>query len=85
MHLYYLILCAIVEDVVLAYEMNGQELPVEHGYPVRVVVPGHVGIRNVKWVKDIILSPDEATGMSVSRILLLCYRIIYIFIYCAMT
>ncbi len=41
----------VVGDVILAYEMNGEPLPREHGFPVRVVVPGHVGIRNVKWVE----------------------------------
>lgn len=49
-------------DVLLAYEMNGQPLPREHGYPLRVVVPGHVGIRNVKWVQKIELSDREAVG-----------------------
>jgi len=30
-------------DVILAYEMNGETLPIDHGYPVRVVIPGTVG------------------------------------------
>jgi len=50
-------------DVLLAYEMNGESLPPQHGYPLRVVVPGVVGIRNVKWVTHICLSPDEAPGI----------------------
>ena len=49
-------------DVLLAYEMNGEELPPEHGYPIRVVVPGHVGVRNVKWVTKITTSDEEAHG-----------------------
>ncbi len=49
-------------DVLLAYEMNGQQLPAEHGFPLRVVVPGHVGVRNVKWVQRIWLSREEAEG-----------------------
>src|SRR3954469_3689891 len=38
------------DDVLLAYEMNGQPLPPDHGAPLRVVVPGWVGIASVKWV-----------------------------------
>jgi len=49
-------------DVLLAYEMNGEPLPEEHGSPVRVIVPGVVGVRNVKWVGRIRTSKDEAQG-----------------------
>lgn len=47
-------------DVILAYEMNGQPLPKDHGFPLRVIVPGVVGARNVKWVSKIILSEKES-------------------------
>ena len=49
-------------DVILAYEMNGEELPKDHGFPLRVIVPGYVGIRNIKWLKSITLSENEASG-----------------------
>lgn len=49
-------------QVLLAFEMNEEELPPAHGFPVRVVVPGHVGVRNVKWVNRIILSDEESKG-----------------------
>lgn len=49
-------------DVLLAYEMNGETLPRDHGYPIRVVVPGVVGARNVKWLNRIVLSPEESTS-----------------------
>ncbi len=49
-------------DVVLAYEMNGDELSREHGFPLRVIVPGYSAVRNVKWVKKIEISKEEAEG-----------------------
>ena len=49
-------------QALLAFEMNEEELPPAHGFPVRVVIPGHVGVRNVKWVSRIILSDEESMG-----------------------
>lgn len=49
-------------DVLLAFEMNDEPLSVAHGAPLRVIVPGHVGVRNVKWVTKIRLSGEEAYG-----------------------
>lgn len=45
-----------LDDVLLAYEMNGEPLPYDHGYPVRVLVPSWVGIASIKWVGDIEVS-----------------------------
>lgn len=44
---------ALRPDVVLAYKMNGSELPPQHGYPLRLVVPGWYGMASVKWLKSI--------------------------------
>ena len=41
---------ADVEHALLAYEMNGAPLPPQHGYPLRLVVPGWYGMTNVKWL-----------------------------------
>ncbi len=41
---------ALSDDVILAYEMNGQPLLPQHGFPVRLVVPGWYGMTNVKWL-----------------------------------
>ena len=49
-------------DVMLAYEMDGQPLPQEHGAPVRVVIPDMYGYKNVKWVERITLVPRQAAG-----------------------
>jgi DMSO/TMAO reductase YedYZ molybdopterin-dependent catalytic subunit len=37
-------------EAILAYAMNGEALPVQHGYPVRLVVPGWYGVASVKWL-----------------------------------
>lgn len=49
-------------DVLLAYEMNGQPIPPEHGAPLRLVVPGWYGMASVKWVQRIRVIPDEFKG-----------------------
>jgi sulfite oxidase len=47
-------------DVIMCTEMNGQPLPRDHGYPVRVLLPGIAGCRNVKWLHAIRLLPAES-------------------------
>lgn len=49
-------------DVLLVCEMNGETLPRDHGYPVRVLVPGNTGARSVKWVNRITLSEEESNS-----------------------
>lgn len=45
-----------LDDVLLVYELNGKPLPPDHGFPVRVLVPGWIGIANIKWVGHIEVS-----------------------------
>ncbi|MEU8760578.1 sulfite oxidase [Streptomyces sp. NPDC048659] len=45
-----------LDDVLLAYEMNGEPLPYDHGYPVRLIVPSWIGIASIKWLGDIEVS-----------------------------
>jgi DMSO/TMAO reductase YedYZ molybdopterin-dependent catalytic subunit len=44
---------AALDDALLAYEVNGQPLPPQHGYPLRLVVPGWYGMASVKWLHKI--------------------------------
>jgi DMSO/TMAO reductase YedYZ molybdopterin-dependent catalytic subunit len=45
-----------LEDALLAYEMNGRDVPPDHGAPLRLVVPGWVGVASIKWVGSIEVS-----------------------------
>lgn len=49
-------------EVLLAWAMNGRPLPPVHGAPVRVVVPGYIGARSVKWLTRIELRSDPWPG-----------------------
>lgn len=53
---------ALDPDTMLAFEMNGQELPIQHGFPLRVVVPGWASDSWVKWVTRIELIDHEYDG-----------------------
>jgi DMSO/TMAO reductase YedYZ molybdopterin-dependent catalytic subunit len=44
---------ALRDEVLLAWEMNGAPLPPQHGFPLRLVVPGWYGMTNVKWLTEI--------------------------------
>lgn len=50
-------------EVLLAYEMNGEVLSIDHGYPLRLVVPGHSGVRNCKWLRKLTISDQEADSI----------------------
>ena len=47
-------------DVILAYEMNGEKIPRDNGYPVRAIIPGVVGARNVKWLSTVRVEEEES-------------------------
>lgn len=53
-----------LQDSLLVWEMNGAALPLIHGGPLRLIVPGYFGVNNVKWVKRIALTEAE-TGASI--------------------
>lgn len=54
-------------DVLVAYEMNGEPLNRDHGYPLRVVVPGVIGARSVKWLDCINIIAEESQGFFMQK------------------
>jgi DMSO/TMAO reductase YedYZ molybdopterin-dependent catalytic subunit len=49
-------------DTLIAYNMNGERLPANHGFPLRAVIPGWYGMDSVKWLSDIeILTGEDTT------------------------
>jgi DMSO/TMAO reductase YedYZ molybdopterin-dependent catalytic subunit len=49
-------------DVLLAYKMNGGDLPAEHGFPVRAIVPGWYAMASVKWLQRIVVTDQAFNG-----------------------
>ena len=58
---------ALDDDVLLAYALNGSPLPPQHGYPLRLVVPGWYGMTNVKWLGRITVIGEPFDGYQQER------------------
>src|SRR4051812_17310121 len=58
---------ALREDVLLAWDLNGAPLPPQHGFPLRLVVPGWYGMTNVKWLARITVLDEPFTGYQNAR------------------
>jgi DMSO/TMAO reductase YedYZ molybdopterin-dependent catalytic subunit len=58
---------ALAQDVLLAWAMNGQPLPPEHGFPLRLIVPGWYGMASVKWLKRIDALAEPFAGFQQVR------------------
>lgn len=58
---------ALGANAILAYEVNGQPLPVAHGFPVRLVVPGYYGVCNVKFLDRIELATERLMTRFMAR------------------
>jgi DMSO/TMAO reductase YedYZ molybdopterin-dependent catalytic subunit len=52
----------LLDGTILAYDMNGEALTAEHGYPVRAIVPGIYGMMNAKWITEIDLVDNVYEG-----------------------
>jgi len=53
---------AMDPTTLLAYQMNGVDVPDRHGFPVRLVVPGMYGEKNLKWITKVEVVTEEAKG-----------------------
>jgi DMSO/TMAO reductase YedYZ molybdopterin-dependent catalytic subunit len=58
---------ALARDNLLCYEMNGDPLPVEHGFPLRLIAPGWYGVANVKWLTRIEVTDRRFAGRFMAR------------------
>jgi DMSO/TMAO reductase YedYZ molybdopterin-dependent catalytic subunit len=58
---------ALNRDNLLCYEMNGEPLPPEHGFPVRLIAPGWYGVANVKWLIRIEVLDHRYAGRFMAR------------------
>jgi sulfane dehydrogenase subunit SoxC len=58
---------AMLDDVLLAYEMNGMPLLPQHGAPLRLLVPGWYGMTNVKWLRSIAVVSEPFHGYQMER------------------
>ena len=53
---------AMEPDVLIPYQMNGQDLTPDYGYPLRAIVPGYYGMSSVKWLTDIVAATEPFQG-----------------------
>src|SRR5437867_11192432 len=58
---------AMHPDTLIARNMNGEKLPVNHGFPLRAVVPGWYGMDSIKWLRGIEVLSGEAPEQGYSR------------------
>jgi len=49
-------------EILVAYELNGSPLPSQHGFPARILIPGHYGMKGPKWLDAIDLVDSEVKG-----------------------
>ena len=58
---------AAMEDALLAWEMNGEPVPLAHGGPLRLIVPGYTGVNNIKYVKQLAFTAKESEAHIMSH------------------
>jgi DMSO/TMAO reductase YedYZ molybdopterin-dependent catalytic subunit len=58
---------AMDDRTLLVYAMNGAPLPAAHGYPLRIYIPNHFGMKQPKWIQSMRVVPQGQTGYWVER------------------
>ena len=58
---------AAMQDALLAWEMNGEPVPLAHGGPLRLIVPGYQGVNNIKYVKQLAFTAQESDAKIMSH------------------
>lgn len=58
---------AALEDALLAWEMNGEPVPLAHGGPLRLIVPGYTGVNNIKYIKQLAFTLKESEAHIMSH------------------
>lgn len=57
-----------LENAILAWELNGEPIPLAHGGPLRLIIPGYQGVNNVKYVKRVALTAEQTrAGIMATR------------------
>ncbi|AFK61738.1 hypothetical protein TKWG_06475 [Advenella kashmirensis WT001] len=49
-----------IEDAILAWEINGEALPLAHGGPLRIIVPGYTGVNSIKYIKQLAFTKEQS-------------------------
>ena len=49
-----------VDEAILAWELNGRPLPLAHGGPLRLIVPGYMGVNNIKYIKQLAFTEEQS-------------------------
>ncbi len=56
-----------MRDALLAWEMNGEPVPLAHGGPLRLIVPGYTGVNNIKYIKQLAFTANESDARIMSH------------------
>jgi len=58
----------VLENAILAWELNGEPIPLAHGGPLRLIIPGYQGVNNIKYVKRVALTAEQTrAGIMATR------------------